>query len=324
MAEHGKKNKLKDVRVHHIHTEGAGEYNAPEFEGIFRSNSLFTGANSREAINSGRADFTPIFLGEIPKLFYRGIIQPDVAMVSISPADEHGYHSLGTSCDVARAALMHSKHIIGQVNKHMPRTFGHSIVHTSHFDSLVDGPIPLPDHAPKNLTDTEKKIGQLIAANLVEDGATMQMGIGAIPDAVLADLVNHKNLGIHSEMFSDGVVDLCNKGIIETQLYKLNNTCCSILYFNIIIGVITNSEKKLQTGRITASFLIGSKKLYQFVDNNPFVVMMGIDYVNDEFNIAQNPKVTAINSCIEVDILGQVCADSIGTRVYSGIKINQK
>nr|XP_027198595.1 S phase cyclin A-associated protein in the endoplasmic reticulum-like isoform X2 [Dermatophagoides pteronyssinus] len=294
LAEHGKKNKLKDVRIHHIHTEGAGEYNAPEFEGIFRSNSLFTGANSREAINAGRADFTPIFLGEIPKLFYQGIIKPDVAMVTVSPADEHGYHSLGTSCDVARAALMHSKYIIGQVNKFMPRTFGHSVVHQSHFDALVDGPLPMPDHAPKNLTDTEKKIGQLIAANLVEDGATMQMGIGAIPDAVLADLVNHKNLGIHSEMFSDGVVDLCNK------------------------GVITNSEKKLQVGRITASFLIGSKKLYEFVDNNPFIVMMGIDYVNDEFNIAQNPKVTAINSCIEVDILGQVCADSIGTRVYSG------
>ncbi|KPM10485.1 4-hydroxybutyrate coenzyme A transferase-like protein [Sarcoptes scabiei] len=285
---------LKDVRIHHIHTEGAAEYNAPEFEGIFRSNSLFTGANSREAINSGRADFTPIFLGDIPKLFYQGIIKPDVVMVSVSPADEHGYHSLGTSVDTCRAALMCGKHIIGQVNPHLPRTFGQSVIHTSHFDSLVDGPIPLPDHAPKALSESEKKIGQLIADNLVEDGATMQMGIGAIPDAVLADLVNHKNLGVHSEMFSDGVVDLCNK------------------------GVITNSEKKLQTGRITASFLIGSRKLYEFVNNNPFIVMMGIDYVNDEFIIAQNPKVTAINSCIEVDILGQVCSDSIGTRVYSG------
>ncbi|UXI19062.1 hypothetical protein NH340_JMT05005 [Sarcoptes scabiei] len=294
LAEHGKKNKLKDVRIHHIHTEGAAEYNAPEFEGIFRSNSLFTGANSREAINSGRADFTPIFLGDIPKLFYQGIIKPDVVMVSVSPADEHGYHSLGTSVDTCRAALMYGKHIIGQVNPHLPRTFGQSVIHTSHFDSLVDGPIPLPDHAPKALSESEKKIGQLIADNLVEDGATMQMGIGAIPDAVLADLVNHKNLGVHSEMFSDGVVDLCNK------------------------GVITNSEKKLQTGRITASFLIGSRKLYEFVNNNPFIVMMGIDYVNDEFIIAQNPKVTAINSCIEVDILGQVCSDSIGTRVYSG------
>lgn len=294
LAEHGKKAGLKDVRIHHIHTEGAGEYNAPEFEGIFRSNSLFTGSNSREAINSGRADFTPVFLGEIPSLFYKGILKPDVCMVTVSPADSHGFHSLGTSVDVARAALMCSKYIIGQVNPHMPRTFGHAIIHTSHFDALVDGAIPLPDHAPKTLSSEEKKIGSLIANNLVEDGATMQMGIGAIPDAVLADLIHHKNLGVHSEMFSDGVVELCEK------------------------GVITNSEKKLQTGRITGSFLIGSKRLYNFIDNNPFIVMMGIDYVNDEFNIAQNPKVTAINSCIEVDILGQVCSDSIGTRVYSG------
>lgn len=171
---------------------------------------------------------------------------------------------------------------------------GHATVHTSHFDVLVDGPAPLPDHPPKPSSDAEKKIGQLIAANLVEDGATLQMGIGAIPDAVLADLVNHKDLGIHSEMFSDGVVELWNK------------------------GVITNQFKKLQTGRITASFLIGSKKLYDFVHNNPYIVMMSIDYVNDEVIVAQNPKVTAINSCIEVDILGQVCADSIGTRTYSG------
>lgn len=169
-------------------------------------------------------------------------------------------------------------------------------MHSSHLDVLVKGDIPLPDHKPKALTDVEKKIGRLIADNLVEDGATMQMGIGAIPDAVLADLVNHKDLGIHSEMFSDGVVELFEK------------------------GVITNHYKKLQTGRITASFLIGSKKLYDFVNNNPYVVMMSIDYVNDEFVIAQNPKVTAVNSCIEVDILGQVCADSIGTRVYSGMR----
>ncbi|KAJ6220990.1 hypothetical protein RDWZM_006802 [Blomia tropicalis] len=294
LAEHGKKSNLKDVKVHHIHTEGAGEYNGPEFEGIFRSNSLFTGANSRVAISEGRADFTPIFLGEIPQLFKKGIITPDVALVSISPADEHGFHSLGTSVDVARAAIMHSKYIVGQVNPRLPRTFGHAIVHTSHFDALVDGAIDLPDHPPKVMSEAEKKIGQLIANNLVEDGATMQMGIGAIPDAVLADLTGHKDLGIHSEMFSDGVVDLCHK------------------------GVITNRYKKLQTGRITASFLIGSKKLYEFVDNNPYIVMLGIDYVNDEFNVAQNPKVTAVNSCIEIDIVGQICADSIGTRVYSG------
>lgn len=294
LAEHGKKASLKDVRIHHIHTEGAGEYNNPEYAGIFRSNSLFTGGNSRVAINEGRADFTPIFLGEIPHLFNRGIIKPDVAMISVSPADEHGFLSLGTSVDVARAAVMNSKYIIGQVNANMPRTFGHAVIHQSHFDALVEGNIPLPDHKVKDLSDVEKAIGKHIAENLVDDGATMQMGIGAIPDAVLSLLKGHKDLGIHSEMFSDGVVDLFN------------------------LGVITNRFKKLQTGRMTGSFLIGSSKLYKFVNNNPYIVMMSIDYVNDEFNIAQNPKVTAVNSCIEVDILGQVCSDSIGTRVYSG------
>lgn len=294
LAEHGKKANLKNVRIHHIHTEGAGEYNAPEFKGIFRSNSLFTGANCREPINSGRADFTPIFLGEIPKLFYRGIIKPDVALLQVTPADKHGFHSLGTSVDCARAAIQHSKFIVGQVNPRMPRTGGDAIVHTSHFDVLVKGEMELPEHKTKNLTDVEKAIGKLIAENLVEDGATMQMGIGAIPDAVLADLTNHKDLGVHSEMFSDGVVDLYN------------------------LGVITNRHKKLQTGRMTASFTIGSRKLFDFMDDNPYLVMMAIDYVNSEFNIAQNPKVTAINSCVEVDIVGQVCSDSIGTRVYSG------
>lgn len=219
LAEHGKKANLKDVRIHHIHTEGAGEYNAPEYAGIFRSNSLFTGGNSRLAINEGRADFTPIFLGEIPLLFNRGIIKPDVAMISVSPADEHGFLSLGTSVDVARAAVMSSKYIIGQVNKNMPRTFGHAVIHQSHFDALVEGHIPLPDHKVKDLSDVEKAIGKHIAENLVEDGATMQMGIGAIPDAVLSLLKGHKDLGIHSEMFSDGVVDLFNLG----KLYFILN-----------------------------------------------------------------------------------------------------
>lgn len=213
LAEHGKKNNLKNVRIHHIHTEGAGEYNDPQYEGIFRSNSLFTGANCRKAINEGRADFTPIFLGEIPILFYKGIIKPDVALIQVTPADKHGFHSMGTSVDVTRAAIQHAKYIIGQVNPRMPRTSGHASVHTSHFDALVEGELDLPEHKSKNLTDVEKRIGKLIAENLVEDGATMQMGIGAIPDAVLSDLTNHKDLGVHSEMFSDGVVDLFEKGI---------------------------------------------------------------------------------------------------------------
>lgn len=294
LAQHGKKNKLKNVKVHHIHTEGAGEYLEPDCEGIFRSNSLFTAANCRKPIAEGRADFTPIFLGDIPQLFFRGIIKPNVSLVQVTPADQHGYHSLGTSVDVVRAALQHSEYIIGQVNSHVPRTQGDALVHTSHFDALVKGELELPEHKVPVLSDVEKAIGKHIADNLVEDGATLQMGIGAIPDAVLAQLKGHKDMGVHSEMFSDGLVEL------------------------VKAGAVTNRLKKICPGRILASFAVGTKNLFNFMDDNPFLVMKTIDYVNKEFNIAQNPKVTAINSCIEVDLVGQVCSDSIGTRVYSG------
>jgi acyl-CoA hydrolase len=215
-------------------------------------------------------------------------------MVQVTPADKHGYHSLGTSVDCTRAGIQASKYIIGQVNSKMPRTQGDALVHTSHFDALVEGHGELPEHKAKPLTDVEKAIGKHIAENLVEDGATMQMGIGAIPDAVLAQCNNHKDLGVHSEMFSDGVVDLVER------------------------GVITNNKKVIEQGKIVSSFIIGTKKLFDFADDNPFLTMRVIDFVNKEFVIAQNPKVTAINSCIEVDIVGNVCSDSIGTRVYSG------
>lgn len=282
------------MKIHHIHTEGPGEYNDPEFKDIFRSNSLFTGANCRKAIEEGRADFTPIFLGDIPQLFYKGIIKPDVALVQVTPADKHGFHSLGSSVDCTRAAIMHAKYIVGQVNTRLPRTQGDALIHKSHFDALVEADMELPEHKAKPLTDIEKAIGKHIAENLVEDGATMQMGIGAIPDAVLSQCAHHKNLGVHSEMFSDGVVELVEK------------------------GVITNNNKKLETGKIVSSFIIGSRKLFDFADDNPFLTMRRIDWVNAESVIAQNPKVTAVNSCIEVDIVGNVCSDSIGTRVYSG------
>lgn len=294
LAEYGKQNKLKDVKIQHIHTEGAAEYNNPDCEGIFRSNSLFTGSNCRKPIAEGRADFTPIFLGDIPQLFFRGIIKPNVSLVQVTPADQHGYHSLGTSVDVVRAALQHSNYIIGQVNSKLPRTQGDALVHTSHFDALVKGEMNLPEHQPPKLSDVERAIGKHIADNLVEDGATLQMGIGAIPDAVLAQLTQHKDMGVHSEMFSDGLVDL-----VKT-------------------GAVTNRLKKICPGRIVSSFAVGTRKLFDFMDDNPFLVMKTIDFVNKEFNIAQNPKVTAINSCIEVDIVGQVCSDSIGTTVYSG------
>lgn len=294
MTKHGKDNNLRDITVVHMHTEGPASYCAPDCKDIFRSKSTFMGGNVRAAVADGRGDAIPIFLHEIPILFRRKLIQPDVAIVSVSPPDEHGYATLGTSVDCVRAALENSKIIVAQVNKQMPRTFGDSIIHESHFDFAVNVDIPLPAHAHKEMSATETKIGNLIAENLVEDGATLQMGIGNIPDAVLNALHNHKDLGIHSEMFAGGVVDLVNK------------------------GCVTNDKKTYHRGRIVGSFLIGTKKLYDFVDNNPFIEMLEINYVNNVGIVARNPKMTAINSALEVDLTGQVCADSIGTRMYSG------
>jgi acyl-CoA hydrolase len=294
MTAHGKKNSLKNITVCHMHTEGKAEYCNPENAEIFRSLSFFMGGNVRKAVAEGRGDTIPIFLHEIPLLFHKKIVCPDVALISVSPPDEHGYCSLGTSVDCVRAGITHSKVIVAQVNKQMPRTFGDAIVHQSHFDYVVNVDTPLPTHADKPPTPEEAKIGKFIAENLVDDGATLQMGIGSIPDAVLAGLHNHKDLGIHSEMFAGGVVDLVAK------------------------GCVTNNKKTLHKGRIVGSFLIGTKKLYDFVDNNPFIEMLDVYYVNNTKIVSQMPKMTAINSCIEVDLTGQVCSDSIGTRMYSG------
>lgn len=294
MAEHGKSAGLKNVTTCAMHTEGAAEYADPSMEGIFRSVSFFMGGNVRKAVADGRADTVPIFLQDIPKLFHNKVYVPDVALISVSPPDQHGYCSLGTSVDCVRAALTHSKCIVAQINKQMPRTFGDAIIHQSHFDFAAHVDVPLPSHADKAPTVQETKIGQLIAENLVVDGATLQLGIGSIPDAVLSALCNHKDLGIHSEMFSDGVVELVNK------------------------GAITNNKKTIHKGRFVGSFLIGSRKLYDFVDNNPLIEMLDVSYVNNVGIISRNPNMTAINSCIEVDLTGQVCSDSIGTRMYSG------
>lgn len=294
MVEHGKKNSLRDITVCHMHTEGPAAYCNPENSEIFRSNSFFMGGNVRKAVADGRGDNMSIFLQEIPQLFYRKIVQPDVALVHVSPPDQHGFCSLGTSVDCVRAGLMHSKRIVAQINRRMPRTFGDSIVHSSHFDAAIEIDTQLPMHGSTGPNEVENKIGKLIAENLVEDGATLQMGIGSIPDAVLNALHNHKDLGIHSEMFANGVVDLVKK------------------------GCVTNNQKKYHQGRIVGSFLIGNQQLYDFVDNNPFIEMLAIDYVNNVSIIARNPKMTCINSCIEVDLTGQVCSDSIGTRFFSG------
>ncbi|NTW50719.1 MAG: acetyl-CoA hydrolase/transferase family protein [Chlorobiales bacterium] len=285
---------LRDVELVHLHTEGEVEYIKPEYAESFRDNSLFVGANVRKAVQEGRADYIPIFLSEAPALFKKGILPLDVALVHVSPPDRHGYCSLGVSIDAAQAAVNTAKHVIAQVNPNMPRTHGDGLIHIRNINSLVQVNDPLPEYPPHELSEVEQAIGRHVAG-IVEDGATLQMGIGAIPDAVLALLGNHKRLGVHTEMFSDGIISLIEK------------------------GVITGEEKRVHPGKIVASFVMGSRQLYDFIDDNPLVVMLGSDYVNDTAVIRRNPKVTAINSAIEVDLTGQVCADSIGPKQFSGV-----
>ncbi|CAN5384589.1 acetyl-CoA hydrolase/transferase C-terminal domain-containing protein [soil metagenome] len=260
----------------------------------FRINSLFVSENVREAVNDGRADYVPIFLSEIPVLFRNGILPIDVAIIHVSPPDAHGYCSLGTSVDIALAAIKSAKKIIALVNPRMPRTWGDGIVDSRKFDAMVWAEQELTEVVQGERTEIAGRIGAN-CAELIENGATLQTGIGSIPDAVLDCLTNHKELGIHTEMFSDGIIPLLEK------------------------GVITNQHKKKHRGKSVASFMLGSRRLYDFVNDNPSIAMLGIDYVNDTHVIRQNQKVTAINSAIEVDITGQVCSDSIGTYHYSGV-----
>jgi acyl-CoA hydrolase len=285
---------LSGVEIVHLHTEGAVPYTDPKYKGIFHTTALFTGANMRGALHTGMADYLPIFLSEVPSLFRNNILPLDIALVMVSPPDEHGYCSLGISVDATLAATECARVLIGQVNPNMPQTHGDGYIHVSRFSALTFLDTPL--HQMKNAKNspTELTIGRYIA-NLVEDGATLQMGIGSIPDAVLGQLGGHKHLGIHTEMFSDGVV----------ELYKT--------------GAIDNSKKRLDRGKIVAGFVMGSTLTYDFVHRNPIVNMRDIAYVNDTSNIRQNPKVTAINSCIEVDLTGQIVSDSIGTKIYSGV-----
>lgn len=286
--------RLKKVNLYHLHTEGDAPYLDDAYEGIFQTHVFFIGANARAAVARGRAFYVPVFLSEIPQLFRRKIIHLDVALVSVSPPDAHGYCSLGVSVDAAKAAIEMSRLVIAQVNPQMPRTHGDAQVHVRDIDFLVEGNQPLHELKVGPLSETSRRIGAY-AAELVEDRATLQMGIGDIPNAVLAALGNHKDLGIHTEMFSDGILPLIEKGII------------------------TGKYKKKYREKIVSTFLIGSRKLYDFVDDNPIVAMLDCSYVNDTSIIRQNPKTTAINSAIEIDLTGQVCADSIGTRMYSGV-----
>lgn len=285
---------LEDVELTFITVAGDITVDKPEYTDKFRINCMFVSESVRQAVNEGRADFVPIFLSDIPDVF-RKQMHIDVAMIQVSPPDEHGYCTLGVSVDVARSAVNTATHIIAQVNPRVPRTHGDSLIHTKRFTSMVWHEEELPEvNYGEKLGEDELKIGKIIAG-LIEDGSTLQMGIGTIPDAVLKSLTNHKNLGVHTEMCSDGIIDLFEK------------------------DVINNSQKRIHPYKTVTGFAVGTRKLYDYVDDNPAFVFIDIDYVNDPHVIRRNPKVVAINSAIEVDITGQVCADSIGTRQYSGI-----
>lgn len=290
---------LENVEVIHLLTVGQTKYSLPEMEGHFRHNALFIGKNVREAVKDGRADFTPVFLSEIPDLFYRGVLPIDVALIHVSPPDEHGFCSFGVGVECTKPATEVAKVIIAQMNPNMPRTLGDCFIHVDKLTYCVEADIPIKElpQVDKDISPEEgdvfRKIGKNIAA-LIEDGSTLQLGIGSIPDAVLMFLQSKKHLGLHTEMFSDGVVKLVEEGII------------------------TNERKTLHTGKIVASFVLGTRPLFDFIDNNPIIEFHPSHYVNDPFIIAKNDKMVAINSAIEVDLTGQVCADSIGRKFYSG------
>lgn len=284
---------LHDVCVIHLHTEGDEPLLAPEMEGSFRHEALFTGPNAREAVNAGRADYIPIFLSEIPMLFRSGRYPIDVALINVSAPDQHGFCSLGTSVDITMAAIDSAKWVIAQVNDAMPRTHGAGFIHIDRINAAVTVSQPPDAIGTPSIDDIEYRIGEHVAS-LIDDGATLQLGIGSIPNAVLASLTNHRDLGIHTEMFSDGVVNLVEKGII------------------------TGAKNRLHPGKLITSFLMGSERLYEFVDDNPQVEMHPADYTNDTAVIRRNYRMVAVNSAIEIDLTGQVCACSIGDRIYSG------
>lgn len=287
------KDELRGVTIYQIHTEGIAPY-AEEAVEAFTVKCLFVGPNIRKSIQHGHGSYIPVFLSEIPRLFRDRVLPIDVALISVSPPDEHGFCSLGPSVDVSLAAVIAAKTVIAQVNKYVPRTHGDGLIHISNINHLVKHNEPIAEVETEKLSASEVAIGRHIS-ELVEDGATLQMGIGNIPNAVLASLHNHKDLGIHTEMFSDGILPLVEK------------------------GVITGKYKKKHQGKIVSSFVMGTRAIYDFIDDNPLVNMLSSEYVNNTRIISQNPKVTAINSAIEVDITGQVCADSIGHRIYSGV-----
>ncbi len=284
---------LKNVEIVHLHTEGECGYTAPELRESFQTNAFFIGGNIRQRIGD-TADYIPIFLSDIPSLFREGYMDLDVVLVNVSHPDKHGFCSLGVSVDIVISGIEQGKKVIAQINPRMPRTFGDALVHLNNFAACVAVEEELHEMKLSAPTKEEVLIGKNIA-EIIEDGATLQMGIGGIPNAVLSFLKNHKDLGVHTEMFSEGIVDLVEKGIVN------------------------GSQKKINPYKIVSGFAMGSRRLYDFMDDNPEIEMKDIAYVNDTAIIRQNPKVTAINSAIEIDFTGQVCADSIGTRMFSGV-----
>lgn len=285
---------LRNVEICHLHTEGEAPYAHPELAESFHVNSFFIGANVRHTLKAGNGSYTPVFLSELPHLFRKRVLELDVVFIQVSPPDQHGYCSLGVSVEASVAAIENAKIVVAQVNKQMPRTFGDGILHVSEIDYLVEVDIALHAHEVKPFTPEEEKIGEFVAS-LIEDKSTLQMGIGSIPNAALSKLSHHKDLGLHTEMFSDGVIDLIQNDVINCNY------------------------KGTTRGRVLATFLMGSKRLYDFVDDNPFIELKESSAVNDTARIRRNPKMIAINSAIEVDLTGQVCADSIGSKMYSGV-----
>ncbi len=288
-AEH-----LRDVELTHILTFAEAPYAASQFQESFRVNALFIGENVRTAVHEGRADFTPIFLSEIPGLFRNGQLPLDVVLISLSPPDEHGFCSFGVEVGTTKPAAESAGLIIAEVNRQMPRTLGDCFIHVSRLHHIVEVDYPLPEAPQGGSSERHLQVGQHIA-EMIPNGATLQMGIGSIPDAVLQNLGNHKDLGVHTELFSDGVIDM------------------------VEAGVITCAHKSFHPGKIISGFLFGTQRLYDFAHNNPIIELHPTDYVNDPFNIAQNDQMVAINSALQVDLTGQVCADSIGPHIYSGV-----
>lgn len=285
---------LRNVEICHLHTEGPAPYANPELAESFHVNSFFIAKNVRHTLTAGNGSYTPVFLSELPRLFRKKVVPLDVVFIHVSPPDNHGYCSLGVSVEATVAAIESAKTVIAQVNPNMPRTFGDGILHVSEIDFLVDVDCPIHEKEEEAITPLEAKIGAHIAS-LIDDKSTLQLGIGSIPNAALANLMNHKDLGLHTEMFSDGVIDL------------------------ILKDVINCNYKGVTRGRVLSTFMLGSKRLYDFVNDNPFIELRESSYVNDTAKIRRNPRMVAINSAIEVDITGQVCADSIGGCMYSGV-----